>query len=331
MGTGSAAAIVGREARAFGRNLIGFLRFDPATCAAIQRDPRGAAHGLAAMLLASLAAAVGHVGLAGGERPLEVAFAGEIALWAVAAGLAWFLAITLFRPPRNPSAAEIVPLLGFAQVPQALGLLALAPVPALGMAGDAAGSVLFVVYVVAALRATVGFDLLRSAVNGVLGVTVAIVALVGVVVGNGLDAAALGAYRPIARQVSSLSAKVDQAVAPFVAVPAPVVPATVSGVVAAAPHPAVGKGKGKGTGKASPTAGPTATAADPAADLGPADAAKAAKRAKHHKPAKEVQPANDVEAVTVLEDLATPTADGKGGHHKGRAALEIGTPITAFP
>ena len=204
-------------------------------------------------------------------------------------------------------------------------------VPALGMAGDAAGSVLFVVYVVAALRATVGFDLLRSAVNGVLGVTVAIVALVGVVVGNGLDAAALGAYRPIARQVSSLSAKVDQAVAPFVAVPAPVVPATVSGVVAAAPHPAVGKGKGKGTGKASPTAGPTATAADPAADLGPADAAKAAKRAKHHKPAKEVQPANDVEAVTVLEDLATPTADGKGGHHKGRAALEIGTPITAFP
>lgn len=317
MGTGTetTTTIVRRQATAFGRSLTGFLRFDPATYAALQKEPLGAVYGLAAMLLASLAAAVGHVGLAGGGQPLEVAFAGEVALWAVAAGLAWFLAITLFRPPRNPSAAEMLPLLGFAQVPQALGLLGLAP--RLGLAGDVLGSVLFVVYVVAALRATVGFDLLRSAVNGVLGVAVAVVGLVGIVVGNGLDASALGAYRPLARHVSTLAATVDATTAQFLPAVAPVSPVIEGGLAAAAPAPFPATG-GKGKGKATATLAPTATVAAPAAGLSAADAAKDAKRARHGKPAKP------------HDDLTTPAADGKPGH-KARAGLEIGTPITKFP
>ncbi len=180
----------------FRAHLIGFLRFDPAMYRDLQSGPNGLIQGLVVLIVASVAAAIG---AAAGDLQFgtfEAAFFGEIGQWAACAALAYFFSITLFRQSKSASFTSMLPLFGFAQAPKAVGILGVIPV--VGPVAGVVGIALFLVYLVAALRFALEFDLLRAVVNAAAGFIVAYGMLAGAFVSSGFDAAAFGSARPLA-------------------------------------------------------------------------------------------------------------------------------------
>ncbi|HEU0115376.1 MAG TPA: hypothetical protein VFQ80_11900 [Thermomicrobiales bacterium] len=187
-----------RPLTTLGARLFGFLRFDPAAWRDLQTDPNAPAQALVIVILASIAAAVGAVG---GWQPvaLKSAVIGELGQWAACAGFAYFFGITLFRQSKTASFLSMLPLFGFAQAPQAIGLFGV--VPAVGPVAGFVGIGFFFVYVAAALRIALGFDLPRAVANAAAGFLLAYAMLAGAFVSNGFDAAAFGSVRPLAARL----------------------------------------------------------------------------------------------------------------------------------
>lgn len=180
----------------FGAHLSGFLRFDAAAFADLQNDPNAPVQALAVVAVASLAAAVGAA--AGDLNPgtLQAAFIGELGQWAACAAFAFFFGITLFAQAKSTSFMATLPLFGFAQAPKAVG--ALGVIPAIGPIAGMIGIVLFLVYIVAALRFALGFDVVRAVANALAGFFLAYAMFAGAFVSGGFDAAAFGSARPLA-------------------------------------------------------------------------------------------------------------------------------------
>jgi hypothetical protein len=188
--------------------LLGFLRFDPAVYRELQTDPMARYQALAVVVVASVAAAVGAVGGEGRPQHFGAALVGEIGQWAACAGFAYFFGITLFRPPQSVSFTAMLPLFGFAQAPKAIGVLGL--VPAVGPVAGLIGIALCLVYIVAALRIALGFDMLRSAANAAAGFLFAYAMFAGAFVSGGFDAAAFGSARPLAARLPKPSLATPQ-------------------------------------------------------------------------------------------------------------------------
>lgn len=172
MATNSGSLEAEQGSHSFFQRLVGFLRFDLPTYDEIAADPGAIWQALAVVVVAAAAAVVGT--LPSHPDPVQMAmrFAGELAQWAVFAGLAHFTGITLFRPPRYPSLIEHLRLFGFAQAPMVLTIFTALP----GLLGNVlplVGTGILLVYAVAIFRASCGFDVRKAVICAIFTYVVA--------------------------------------------------------------------------------------------------------------------------------------------------------------
>jgi hypothetical protein len=138
----------------FQNRVIGVLKLDAATFEDIEHDTSALGQAATIVALAALASAIGWFWISGGViRGVVVALFG----WAVAAGLIWLIG-TRVLPDKNTKAdfPEVLRVIGFAQAPGLLHILAIIPI--LGWLASLAASIWVLAASVVGVRQALDYE-----------------------------------------------------------------------------------------------------------------------------------------------------------------------------
>lgn len=165
MRQGRAGSVAQQTGNVIVDRCIGVVQLDVPTYEAIEHDPAATQQAAIVVAVVALAGAIG--GVDEGFGGLIVGIIGAFIGWFIFAGLTYFVGTNLFgTPTTNTTFEAVLRTMGYAQVPNILGIFGFIPV--LGWLAALVGSVWAIVTAIIAIRQSLNISTGRAVVTAVV-------------------------------------------------------------------------------------------------------------------------------------------------------------------